>query len=105
MLILESSLGLLNLILLVGVVLYYSNNSEGNVFKMIALCVSIAIAFIQFCGIALCSLLQICLRCRKQNGRQGDYVRPDRHVQQQLNLNSQFQDSILEDTPLLQDKD
>jgi len=35
----------------------------------------------------------------------GDYVRPDRHVQQQLNLNSQFQDSILEDTPLLRDKD
>jgi len=61
--------------------------------------------FIQLCGIALWSLLQICLICRKQNGRQGDYVRPDRHVQQQLNLNSQFQDSILEDTPLLRDKD
>jgi len=45
-LILASSF-LLNLILLVGVVLYYSNNSEGNVYKMIALCVSIAIVFIQ----------------------------------------------------------
>ena len=102
-LILESSF-LLNLILLVGVVLYYSNNSEGNVYKMIALCVSITIVFIQFCGIALWSLLQICLRCRKQNGRQGDNVRPDRNVQQ-VNPDSHFRDSIFEDTPLLQDKD
>jgi len=56
------------------------NLEYGNVYKMIALCVtvSIAIVFIQFRGIALWNLLQICLRCRKQNGKQGDNGRQDR---------------------------
>ena len=110
-LILENSF-LLNLILLVGVMLYYSNNSEGDVYKMIALCVLIAIVFIRFCGIVLWSLLQICLKCRKQNCRLGDNVTMvDREImwdQRDMcntNPNSQFQDLILEDMPLLQDKD
>ena len=81
--ILESSF-LINLIILVGVVLYYSNKEEGSLYKMLALCASMAVVFVEFCGIALWSLLQICLRCRKQNGMQGDNVGQGRHMQRHV---------------------
>ena len=106
-LILESSF-LINLIILVGVVLYCSNKEEGSVYKMLALCVSMAVVFVEFCGIALWSLLQICLRCRKQNVTQGENVGQGRNEQQQnqvIEESDQYRDSILTSTPLIQDKD
>ena len=105
--ILESSF-LINLILLVGVVLYYSTEEGGSVYKMLAVCASMAVVFIEFCGIALWSLLQICFRCRKQNGTLGENVGQGRNEQQQnqvIEESDQYRDSILTNTPLIQDKD
>ena len=106
-LVLESSF-LINLIVLVGGVLYLDMDNKQ---KVILLSVSIGIAFIKFCGIVLWNLVQTCRwyrqRTRRRHGnddlgRQNAVAEEQHHVvMPRGNGEDQFRDSILEDAPLL----
>ena len=110
-LMLESAF-LINLVLLVGGMLYYYRDT-GNNQKAILVYVSIAVAFIKFCGIIIWSLVQVILRYivkRRQRLTSMSYNNvnsEDKKISQQevtIHDSSQFRDSILEDAPLFYKK-
>ena len=103
-LILESSF-LINLIMLVGGMLYLDTDSKQ---KVILLSVSIGIAFIKFCGIILWNAVQTGKWCRQQicqrqnnddMGRQNVIVEQQHVVKSGGSGEDQFRDSVLEDAP------
>lgn len=109
-LILESAF-LVNLVLLVGGTMYY-RLEEGNQ-QEILIYVSIGIAFLKFCGIALWSFVRMILKkYRKHRINQVDSytdypsiesegTNTISHKDETLADSSRFRDSILEDAPLV----
>ena len=104
MLIIESAF-LMNLVLLVGGVMYYRDAGNGH--KVTLIYVSVGLAFVKFCGIAVWSLILICLRRRKSEQQLYSDIHSKSEATRELRTedtiqgSGRFRDSILEDAPLL----
>ena len=103
-LIIESAF-LMNLVLLVGGVMYYRDAGNGH--KVTLIYVSVGLAFVKFCGIAVWSLILICLRRRKSEQQLYSDIHSKSEATRELRTedtiqgSGRFRDSILEDAPLL----
>ena len=105
---------LINLLFLTGGTMYYYRDVGGGQ-RAILVHISIGIAFVKFCGIIICSLLQLLSRCKSR--RQSSSISHSGNITNSKETNAsvprgevsiqdscQFRDSILEDGPLFHKK-
>ena len=103
-LIVESAF-LINLIILTAGAMYYNDKDSGE--KVVLIGLSIGIAFINFCGIVIWSVVQLfprCRHCQRQNNVPYENIDEDIQLfqgRETIQVSGQPQDPILEDSQVI----